>query len=191
MIAIFGRLKNCLSVVPAVFIVLLVAITCLMACGTKKPPLSPESKAFKEEVGGIIRQMQASLAKLVVQGNTAAINTVLESLSHETAGMCIDCPYKTGVLNKDGILLTTFPNNEVVGRNFSSYKIVMEPLQKRRITQGGVFFPDGSKIYFIAAPLLYDKKVVGVVVLALTPADLEKKWHLHEKEFYAIDFNAP
>ena len=34
-------------------------------------------------------------------------------------------------------------------------------------------------------------KVAGVVVLALTPQDLEKKWHLEEKEFLNLNLIPP
>jgi C4-dicarboxylate-specific signal transduction histidine kinase len=50
---------------------------------------------------------------------------------------------------------------------------------------------DSAKIYFISAPLLDDGKVAGVVVLALSPQDLDKKWQLNEKQFMNLDFNTP
>ena len=186
MISKIARLKTSLKL-PA-FILLTVLILAVMGCGSKPPPLSPEGLAFKEEVGGIIRQMQQSLKNMVVKGNIVAIDAALKNLSRETAGICIDCPYKTAVLNKEGTLLTTFPNNEVVGRNFFSYKMVSEPLRKQKITQSLAYLASGAKIYFISAPLLDNDKVAGVVVLALTPKDIEK-WHLEEKEFFNLNFN--
>ncbi len=175
---------------PALIGIVLAALG-VMGCGPKEPPLSPGAQAFKMEVGKIIRQMQQSLAKPVAQGDIPAMDAALNGFSQSTADICIDCPYRSGVLNKDGVLLTTFPKNEYIGRNFSSYKTVSEPLEKQKITQRQIFQADGAKIYYISAPLMEDNKVVGVVVLALTPDDLEKKWHLTDKEFLAIDFNKP
>ncbi len=181
--------QNSFAVMPVLILSLLLAALALTGCGPAAPPLSPQGQAFKNEVGNMIHRMQQSLANPVAKGDLPAINKVLEGFSVSTAGLCIDCPYKTAVLNHEGILLTTFPNNEVVGRNFSSYRIVSQALSKQRISQSQAYLADGTKIYFISAPLITQNQVVGVAVLALSPADLEKKWHLSEKEFLAIDFN--
>jgi C4-dicarboxylate-specific signal transduction histidine kinase len=175
---------------PAMIFIVLATLF-VTSCTPKEPPLSTGAQVFKNEVGRIVHQMQQSLADPTAQGNAAAIDAVLNGFSKNTAGMCVDCPYRTGVLNKDGVLLTTFPKNELIGRNFSSYKTVSDALKKEKITQRQIFQADGEKIYFISAPLIEGNKVVGVVLLALTPADLEKKWNLTDKEFLAIDFNTP
>jgi hypothetical protein len=181
--------KDGFTVVPAVIFTMLLIALVVTGCGPGAPPLTPQGKAFKQEIGGLIQQMQQSLADPVARNDVPAIDQVLQSFSNSTAGLCIDCPYKTAVLNKDGILLTTFPNNKIVGRNFSSYKIVTQALHRRRTTQSQAYLADSSKIFFISAPLVSHNEVVGVAVLALSPADLEKKWHLSEKEFLAINFN--
>ena len=188
MIRTTSRSKYALKALVNLILTMFLAVVALTGCG-QAPPLSPQGQAFKNEVGNMIHQMQQSLANPVATGDVPAINKVLQGFSASTAGLCIDCPYKTAVLNREGILLTTFPDNEVVGRNFSSYKIVSEALQKERIAQSQAYLADGTKIYFISAPLIFQNKVAGVAVLALSPADLDKKWHLTEKEFLAIDFN--
>ena len=180
--------KNGFTDMPVVILSLLLAALAFAGCGPAAPPLSPQGQAFKKEIGAMIHQMQQSLAGPVAKDDVPEINQVLQGFSQNTAGLCIDCPYRTAVLNKEGILLTTFPNNDVVGRNFSSYKIVSQALN-RRIAQSQAYLADGAKMYFISAPLVAQDQVVGVAVLALSPADLEKKWHLSEKEFLAIDFN--
>jgi C4-dicarboxylate-specific signal transduction histidine kinase len=188
MIRTTSRSNYALKALVNLILTMFLAVVGVTGCG-QAPPLSPQGQAFKKEVGNIIHQMQQSLADPVATGDVAAINEVLQGFSASTAGLCIDCPYKTAVLNREGILLTTFPDNEVVGRNFSSYRIVSVALQKERIAQSQAYLADGTKIYFISAPLIFQNKVAGVAVLALSPADLEKKWHLSEKEFLAIDFN--
>jgi C4-dicarboxylate-specific signal transduction histidine kinase len=185
----FTRLRKISKLSPLIFATLLVLGA--TGCGVETAPPSPEARALKKDVSEIIQQMQQSLAALVVKQDIAGINAVLKNLSQKTACICINCPYKIAVLNKEGTLLTTFPKNEVVGRNFSSYKIISEPIQKQRITQAKAYLADGTKIYFISAPLLNDGKVAGVVVLALTPQDLEKKWQLTEKQFLNLNFNNP
>jgi hypothetical protein len=136
--------------------------------------------------------MQKSLSGPAANHNTQAIDAVLNSFASESSNIsiCVDCPYKSAVLDKDGFLLTTFPKNAITGWNFSAYKIVSDPLQKQAITPSLAFQPSGAKLYFISAPLMQNNKVVGVLVLGLSPNDLEK-WRLDEKAFLAIDFNAP
>jgi C4-dicarboxylate-specific signal transduction histidine kinase len=170
-----------------------IVLTALLigGCSPKKPPLSPEAQVFKKDIGKVLNQMQQSLTEPVIRGDISAIDSVLQGFSKATETICVDCPHRSGVLNKDGVLLTTFPKNEFIGRNFSSYRTVSEPLQKQKITQRQMFQADGSRIYYISAPLVKDNKVAGVVLLALTLKDIDEKWHLNEKEFLAIDFNTP
>jgi hypothetical protein len=175
---------------PALIFTVLAAL-CLTGCGPQEPPLSPEATAFKQEIGSILRSMQQSLTEPVVRGDVPAIDAVLKRFSKETHNICIDCPYRSGVLNKDGMLLTSYPKNEFIGRNFSTYKTVSEPLQKQKISQRQIFQADGAKIYYISAPLIRDNKAAGVVILALTPDDIDKKWRLSEKEFLALNLNTP
>jgi C4-dicarboxylate-specific signal transduction histidine kinase len=172
-----------------ILLLLLFTALAVAGCGSTTPPLSPEGKAFKKEVSNTLHRMQQTLPPLVAKGDIAAINQALQGFSETTAGLCIDCPYRTAVLNKEGILLTTYPRNNIVGGNFSSYKTISEALQNERIAQSQAYLADGTKIYFISAPLIFHNKVAGVAVLALSPADLEKKWNVTEKEFLAIDFN--
>jgi hypothetical protein len=179
------------SVVYRVIMVIALTTFWLTGCGPKEPPLSPEARAFKLEIGTTLSQMQQSLAEPTFQGNIPAMDMVLRSFAKTTADLCVDCPYRLGVLNQKGDLLTTYPKNDMIGLNFSSYKKILEPLQKQRISQALAFSADGSKIYFISAPVRHQNQVPGVVIVALSPADLEKRWGLSEKEFLVIDFNTP
>ncbi len=174
-----------------VMIFIVLGVLGLTGCSPPQPPLSPEATVFNKEVSKILSRMQQSLGKLIVQGDLPQVDAFLQRLAPNTLGICIDCPYKLAVLNGYGDLLTTFPKNEIVGRNFSAYKTIKEALQNRKITQRKAFMPDGSTIYFISAPLIHDKKVVGVAALILTPNDVQQKWHLSEQEFFTIDFNTP
>ncbi|MGQ9920774.1 MAG: hypothetical protein ACUVRZ_05530 [Desulfobacca sp.] len=156
-----------------------------------QPPLSAEAETFRQEIRGIIERLQKSLAAPTAERDIAAIDKVLATTASTVPGICLDCPYRSGVLDVSGILLTTFPKTDIVGMNFSSYSRLRESMQRQRITQRPVFLPDRSKMYFISAPLIHKHRVVGAVVLGLTAADLEKKWHLQEKEFLAINLNTP
>jgi hypothetical protein len=188
MISSPGREKT-VSVFNQVIIVFLLPVLLVAGCIQKEPPLSPEAQAFKKEVGSLLGQMQQSLAEPTFQDNIPAIDKILQSFAKTTRGMCVDCPYRLGILDHSGDLLTTYPKNDIVGLNFSTYKNVSEPLRKQRISQAQAFSADGTKSYFISAPLIKHNQVQGVLILAFSPADLNKKWHLTEKEFLVIDFN--
>ncbi|MBM4287929.1 MAG: hypothetical protein FJ135_07230 [Deltaproteobacteria bacterium] len=163
----------------------------MAACTPAEPPLSPQARAFKEEVAKVLAYMQESLGELTARNDVPAIDSVLGGLAKSMDGMCIECPYRSAVLNKNGVLLTTFPKSEIIGRNFSAYTLVLEPLRHQKISQRRVFQGDGTKFYFISAPLLHNRQVMGVVALGLTTADVEIKWGITEKEFLAINFNVP
>jgi hypothetical protein len=186
-----GRLKTVSVWRPVLMVIVLITLSVTTGCGSKEPPLSPEARAFKLDIDKTLCQMLQSLAEPTFQGNIPAIDKVLQSFAKTTAGMCVDCPYRLGVLNQKGDLLTTYPKNDIIGLNFSSYKHILTSLKKQKISQAQAFSADGAKMYFIAAPLRKNNQVQGVVVLALSPADLEKKWRLTEKEFLVIDFNTP
>lgn len=172
-------------------IVCVLAALLMAGCSSPKPPLSPEAQVFKKDISKVLTQMQQALPGPVAKGDIPVIDSVLQGFSETTAHICVDCPYKSAVINKDGVLLTTYPKNEFAGRNFSSYRTVSEPLQKQKIIQRQMFQADGTKVYYISAPLVKGNDVAGVVVMALTPKDISEKWHLNEKEFLAVDFNTP
>ncbi len=65
-----------------VLVMMLMATLAVMGCGSTGPSPSPEGQVFKKEVGGIIQQMQQSLAEATAKGDIAAINAALDSLSH-------------------------------------------------------------------------------------------------------------
>lgn len=171
-------------------LLLLVALGILGGCQPKPPP-SPEAESFRQEIQNLLRQLQLSLAASTAQRDIAAIDKMLAAKSGSTPNICLDCPYRAGVFDQEGVLLTTFPKIKTKGLNFSSYKKFQETIQKQRITQSLFYLPDRSKMYFINAPLVQGRRVVGVVVLGMTPADLERKWHLSEAEFLALDLNSP
>lgn len=159
-------------------------------CAPKAPP-SPAAEAFKKEIRVIVHKLQKSLAAPTAQRDIAALDQILHTTAGTVPGICLDCPYRSGVVDASGILLTTFPKTEIVGMNFSAYARLQESMQRQRITHRVVYLPDRSKMYFINAPLIHEQRVVGAVVLGLTAADLERKWHLSEAEFLALDLNAP
>jgi predicted small lipoprotein YifL len=102
MIRITSRSKHALIAWVIIILTMLLTAFALTGCG-QAPPLSPQGQAFKKEVGNMIDQMQQSLANSVATGDVPAINKILQGFSASTADLCIDCPYKTAVLNREGI----------------------------------------------------------------------------------------
>lgn len=184
------RWKTGLAFAPVVILLALMVLG-TAGCGAPRQPVSPEAAALKQEILDTLQHLQKSLVDPVAREDIPAIDAVLAGLAKNSVDICVDCPYRSAVLNKDGVVLTTFPKNDFIGRDFSSYRIISEPLSRQRITQRQIYRPDGVKMYSVSAPLLRDNKVAGVVVLTLAPLDITKKWRLTEKEFLAINFNTP
>lgn len=180
--------RRCFLASLFLLVAVLLAAVVFTAC-RPQPPLSAEAEAFRQEIRSILKRLQKSLAAPTAHRDLAAIDNILATTAGSVPGICLDCPYRSGVLDGSGILLTTFPKTEIVGMNFSSYSRLRESMQRQRITQRPVYLPDRSKMYFISAPLIHEHRVVGAVVLALTPGDLERKWQLQEETFLALDLN--
>ena len=62
-------------------------------------------------------------------------------------------------------------------------------ISSKKIQQQGLFLPDGSKLYLVCAPLIRKDTLIGLVAIAISSEDAEKRWNLKEKEFLALDFN--
>jgi len=174
---------------PLALALLLVLTAGLMACQAPPPP-TPEAEALRREINLTLQRLRKPLAAALAQRDIPALDAILKEASGSVPGLCLDCPYRLAVLDEAAILLTTYPKHDVVGLNFSSFARLLENMRRQRISQRQVYLPDRSKLYFISAPLVYDRRLVGAVVLSLRPTDLETKWRLTEKEFLAIDFNA-
>lgn len=190
MIPSLGRLKPVAVWRPVVLAMVLFSVW-LQGCGSTEPPLSPAAQVFKQEVRQLLGRLEQSLAEPIAAGRIAAINTILQAAAQTTADICLNCPYRLGVLNEKGDLLTTYPKNDLIGLNFAAYRGILASLQKQRISQAQAFAADGTKMYFISAPVRQNNRLSGVIVLTITPADLNRKWNLTEAEFFAIDFNKP
>ena len=62
-------------------------------------------------------------------------------------------------------------------------------INSKKIQQQRLFLPDGSKLYLVCAPLIREDTLIGLVAIAISSEDAEKRWDLKEKEFLALDFN--
>ena len=73
--------------------------------------------------------------------------------------------------------------------DYSTYELVKKAISSTRIQQQGLFLPNGSKLYLVCAPLMRKDVLIGLVAIAISSAEAEKRWGLTEKEFLALDFN--
>jgi hypothetical protein len=66
---------------------------------------------------------------------------------------------------------------------------VIKAIKSKKIQQQRFFLQDGSVLYLVCAPLIREDTLIGLVAIAISSVEAEKKWGLQEKEFLAIDFN--
>jgi len=161
----------------------------LSGCQAKEPPLSPAALAFKKEVQVCLDRLCQGMADSILKRDVAALNETLKKVEPEAVKLCRMCPFRIGILDKDGQTVTVYPYRTEAMGNFSSYEGVATTLKNRRINQQKLYLQDGSQIYLIFIPLLKDQNFAGIMVLSLSAKDAHDRWGLTEKEFINIDFN--
>src|SRR5574340_108945 len=93
-------------------------------CQTKEPPLSPEAAAFKREVKECIDRLVNPLLELVVKRDRAAIKATLKKAEPEAIKLCRMCPFRMGVMDKNGDTLAVYPPPKDTHLDFYSYEVV-------------------------------------------------------------------
>ena len=97
---------------------------------------------------------------------------------------------KSGSLNPSGETLAAYPvKGDGKAKDYSNYDLVNKAISSKKIQQQRFFLPDGSELYLVCAPLIREDKLIGLVAIAISSVDAEKRWDLTEKEFLALDFN--
>ena len=170
-------------------ILLLLLLGLLGGCQAKEPPLSPAAAAFKKEVQDCLGRLCQGLVGSILKGDVDALNETLKKVEPEAIKLCRMCPFRIGILDKNGETLTVYPFKAEAMGNFANYEGVAQTLKNRQINQQRLFLQDGSQIYLILIPLLHDKDLVGIMVLSLSAKDAHDRWGLTEKEFMDINFN--
>lgn len=171
------------------FILLLLLLALLGGCQAKESPLSPAAVAFKKEIHDCLDRLCQGLVGSILKADVEALNETLKKVEPEALKLCRMCPFRIGVLDKNGETLTVYPYKVEAMGNFSSYEMVTQTLKNHQINQQRLYLQDGSQIYLICIPLLHDRNLVGIMVLSLSAKDAHDRWGLTEKEFMDINFN--
>jgi hypothetical protein len=158
-------------------------------CQAPEPPLSPGAATFKKEVQECIDRLATPLVEPLSKKDIPAINETLKKAEPQAIKLCRMCPFRIGVLDKNGETLTVYPYREAAKGDFSGYEVVVQTLKNRKTLQQRFFMQDGSEIYIVCVPILKQEELLGVLALALGAEEAKKIWGVTEKEFLAIDFN--
>lgn len=167
--------------------ILLLGLNC--GCQGKEPPLSPAAASFKQEIKECLGRLVQPLMEPVLQRDTAAINETLKKTEPEAIKLCRMCPFRMGVMDKDGGTLAVYPPQKDAHLDFHNYEVVKQALKNRKIAQQRLFLQDGSSLYVICVPLLKEKQVIGMLAIVLSSTEARNRWGLTEQEFLALDFN--
>jgi hypothetical protein len=104
--------------------------------------------------------------------------------------LCRLCPFEIAVLDPAGKILAAYPvKGDGKAKDYSSYDLVKKAISSKKIQQQALFLPDGAKLYLVCSPLIRKDELIGLVAIAISSEDAEKRWNLKEKEFLALDFN--
>jgi hypothetical protein len=170
-------------------ILLLLLLLILSGCQAGQPPLSSAAASFKKEVQDCLDRLCHGLVEQIQKKDIEALNETLKHVEPEALKLCRMCPFRIGILDKNGDTLTVYPfKAEAVG-NFSGYDVVVQTLKNRKINQQKFFLQDGSQMYIICVPLFHEKDLAGIMALSLSAQEAKNRWGLSEKDFLAIDFN--
>ena len=170
-----------------VLLVLLLGLT--YGCQTKEPPLSPAAAAFKQEVKECIGRLVKPLMQPIIKRDKAAITEALKKTEPEAIKLCRMCPFRMGVMDKNGDTLAVYPPTKETNLDFYNYEVVQQALKTRKIAQQRLFLQDGSGLYVICVPLVREEQVIGILAVALSTTEAQKRWGITEKEFLSLDFN--
>ena len=174
---------------PGLVLLLGLFLGLLWGCQAKEPPLSPAAASFKQEIKECIDRLVNPLLEPVRKRNTGAINEILKQIEPEAIKLCRMCPFRIGVMAKNGDTLAVYPPRKNAHLDFYQYEVVQSVLKNRKTAQQQLFLQDGSRLYVICVPLLQKERLVGMLALALSAADARSRWGLDEKEFLVLDFN--
>jgi hypothetical protein len=171
-------------------VLLLSAVILLFGCQAREAPLSPGAATFKQELKSCISNLSGALMEPVARKDVAGVKAALEKVESPAVKLCRLCPFEIAVLDPDGKILSSYPvKGDGKAKDYSSYDLVKKAISSKKIQQQGLFLPDGAKLYLVCAPLIQKDVLIGLVAIAISSADAEKRWNLKEKEFLALDFN--
>jgi hypothetical protein len=171
-------------------VLLLGAVILLFGCQARETPLSPGAATFRQEVKSCLDNLAVTLIEPVAKKDQAGIAAALEKVESPAVKLCRLCPFEIAVLDPSGKILAAYPvKGDGKAKDFSSYDLVKKAISSKKIQQQALFLPEGSKLYLVCAPLLRKDELIGLVGIAISSADAEKRWNLTEKDFLALDFN--
>ena len=166
------------------------AVILLFGCQAREAPLNPGIASFKQELKSCLDSLAVTLMEPVARKDLAGIKAALENVESPAVKLCRVCPFEIGVLDPSGKILSAYPvKGDGKAKDFSSYDLVKKAISSKKIQQQALFLPEGSKLYLVCAPLIRKDELIGLVAIAISSADAEKRWNLTEKDFLALDFN--
>ncbi len=170
-------------------VVTLLLAVAAVACQAKAPPTSPQAAAFKKEVTDLITKLTPLLGEPLARGDAQGVMEVILSHYPQAGQESGEFPFRLGVLDEVGLLVATLPPLRGQADDFSHYAIVKEVLKTKRWGKARLYAPDGSTLFVVAAPIMSQRRVEGLLLLRLAAAEAHKRWGLTEKEFLALSLD--
>jgi hypothetical protein len=172
------------------WLAMVMAAVLVCGCQSKPAPLSPGAASFKHEIKTCISNLSVTLMEPLAKKDVPAITAALGKVESPAVKLCSLCPFKIGVLDRNGGGLAQYPSRSGNNmKNYSSYDLIAKAIKSKKVQQQRFYLQDGSELYIICAPILREDNLVGLVAIAINSEDAKKRWDLTEKDFLALNFN--
>lgn len=168
----------------------LLALMIFPGCTPKEPPNSDAAISFKKEALNTIGYLSPLLADPLSRDDIAGVTKAAKAGLSGKSAINPSLDFRFVVLDKNGVEIAGSGTDQKGEKfNFSNYRVVDEPLNKQKMAQARLYVQGGEKIFVIGSPLVFEKNIVGVLVIGLTMEEVQREWGVSEEEFLLIDFN--
>ena len=106
-----------------------------LGCQEAKPPPSPKTVAFSQEVQSVINRIAPPMTGPVAQKNREAVQEALVKAFSVCAEACQGMTYNVFILDQHGALIAVYPPVEMKSLEFSDYKAVTKASRKKSPTR--------------------------------------------------------
>jgi hypothetical protein len=160
-------------------------------CRAETPTLSEQAREFEKSMRSSLAELSELFREPVADGDEAAVTGIIEKIFANAEREGRRLPFSgIVILDRQGVTVAgKYTKRPFTADDYSNFSHVIAALKRRKVETATLYFQDGTRMYALCAPLMAERKAVGVLVLGLPEAEAQREWGLTEKEFLAIDFN--
>ena len=171
--------------------IILLPVLCIGLGCLESKSLSQKAAKFQKEVQVVLKRLAPPLAEPVAREDSRGVQKVLVRLFSVCAEDCEGLMDNVVVLDKDGINIAVYPPEKIETWQYSDYEAVKRTIEEKKPTQAILYRQDGSNIYVICVPLIFQGKVSGILALGFEGSKVLEKRGISEEEFLSLSIQNP